>query len=336
MKHFFTLFIFALSLSFGNVLNAQQSRLDALFAGADTTAVFDSLMQGFDAYLDSLTQPRSYFIVSAGIGTGLFNFTNKATYDFTVGKKALYVPEVSYFHKSGFGLSATGYLLQEAGKLHAYQYALSSSYHLVKSKHFATGVSFTRYFTRDKLSFYTTPIQNELYTFFSYKKWWLEPGLAVSYGWGSKTKVEQTEVEVYMKRINANGKKTINIRHDESIKDLSMLFSVRHSFEWFKIFNNLDMFSITPVLLISGGTQNFGFNTSFSSNSRFINNNILPANQNITDKSGLHFQSATCVLQLEYMRGRFYVLPQLLIDYYLHQADKRVNNVHSVTFGYSF
>lgn len=336
MKHFFSVLLLSISLLLSRSSYAQHSRLDALFAGSDTTAVMDSLMQGFDAFLDSITKPKSFFSVSAGVGTGLFNFKNTASFDFNVKKRAVYVPEISYFHKSGLGITATAYMMSEAGKLNSYQYAISPSYHYIKQKHFSTGVSFTRYYTRENLTFYTTPIQNELYSFFNYKKWWLEPGFAVSYGWGSKTKFEQREVEVFLKRLKSSSTKIINVQRNESIKDLSMLVSVRHSFEWYQLFSSQDMLTLTPIALLSGGTQNFGFNTTFSSNSKFINNNILPANQNITDKSGLHLQSATLVMQVEYMRNRFYILPQILLDYYLHLSDKRLNSIYSFTVGYNF
>lgn len=335
MKHIFSVLLLSLSLLASSSSYAQRSRLDVLFAGADTTAVMDSLMQGFDAFLDSITRPKSFLSISAGVGSGLFNFKNTASFDFDVKKKAIYVPEISYFHKSGLGITVTGYMLNELGKLHNYQYAVSPSYHYVNRKHFSTGISFTKYYTKDDLSFYTTPIQNELYSFFNYKKWWIEPGFAASYGWGSKTKFEQREIEVFLKRLKSSSKKIINIQHDESIKDLSMLFSVRHTFEWYRIFANHDLLTLTPIALISGGTQNFGFNTTFSSNSKFINNNILPANQNITDKRGLHFQSTTFVLQVEYMRKKFYLLPQFVLDYYLHLSDKRFNNIYSLTLGYN-
>lgn len=195
--------------------------------------------------------------------------------------------------------------------------------------------SITRYYTKKDLAFYTTPIQNEFFSYINYKKWWVQPGLAISYGWGSKTEFEQREVEVFLRRLHASKRQVIYIRNNESVKDFSTMISARHHFEWYKIFGKKDMLSLTPVLLLSGGTLNYGFNTSFSSNSKFITNNFLPSNQNISDVSGFDLQSAIFVLQLDYSIGKLYIQPQVLVDYYLHTSDKRLNNVFSVTAGYS-
>jgi hypothetical protein len=335
MKRLFTLTILsAVILSSGTAL-AQKSKIDALFASGDTTAVMDSLMRDFDTYLDSLVKPKSFFTVSAGVGTGFFSFKDNTALSYEIKNRAIFSPEISYFHKSGLGITVTSYMINEGGKFNSYQYAVSPTYHFIKRKQFSTGISFTRFYTKENLSFYTTPIQNEVYAFFNLKKWWLEPGIAVSYGWGSKTEFERKEIEVYLQRLKSSRKKIILIQRDESVRDFSTLFSLRHSF----IFNDLllqgDQLTIRPVMLLSAGTQNFGFNTSFTSAS-MNNNNILPPSTNITDVRGLDFQSSTFVLQVDYSLGRYYIIPQVMLDYYLHQADKRLNSVVSLTAGVNF
>jgi hypothetical protein len=336
MNHFLRILMIGGSFLFCKSSQAQHSKIDELFIGSDTTAVIDSLMRGFDAYLDSLSRAKSFFNVSLGAGTGFFSPKNNTSFDFNVEKKLIVSPEVSYFHKSGLGISLNGYFKDEAGKFQSYQYALSPSYHYVNRKNFSTGLSYTRYFTKDNLSFYTTPIENELYAFFNVKRWWLEPGVAMSYGWGTKTEFAEQEVEVFRKRLQSSNKKIIYIQQDESVRDFSMLFSLRHNFDVFRVFSSSDMITFTPALLLSAGTQNFGLNTTFFSNSNYINNNFLPSNQNITNSNRFDFQSATLLLQMQYTRANFYVIPQLLLDYYLHQSDKRFNNAYSVTAGYHF
>ncbi|MEO6000738.1 MAG: hypothetical protein ABIN89_28075 [Chitinophagaceae bacterium] len=335
MKRLFTVTIILAGILQSYSSHAQSNRLDDLFAGRDTTAIMDSLMKEFDAYLDSLIKPKGFFTISAGVGTGFFSFKDNVNLDFQVKNKAVFSPEISYFHKSGLGISLSGYMIKEGAKLNPYQYAISPTYHYVKRNQFSTGISYTRFYSKENLSFYTTPIQHEVYTFFNIKKWWLEPGIAFSYGWGSKTEFEHKEVDVYLKRLKASKKKIIVIQRDESVRDFSTLFSVRHSFIYDKVFLKNDVLTFRPVLLLSAGTQNFGFNTSFSSNS-VLTRNILPSNSYISDVRGLDFQSSTFVLQVDYSLGRYYVLPQLLLDYYLHKADKRFNSVVSFTAGVNF
>ncbi len=333
MNRLLTLVIIVSGIVSSGSSYAQKSRLDALFAGADTTALMDSLMKDFDAYLDSMIKPRSFFNVSLGVGTGFFSVKDNVNLDFQVKNKAILSQELSYFHRSGLGLSLNSYMVNENKKMSVYQYAVTPNYHFIKGNQYAAGLSYTRFYTKENLSFYTTPIQNEAYAFFTVKKWWLEPGIAFSYGWGNKTEFEEKEVDIYLKRGKSSRKKVIVIKLDESVRDFTTLFSVRHSFSFNKLLLKNDALMLRPVLVLSAGTQNFGFNTSFSSNSTF-GNTLLPPNSNITDVRGLEFQSSTFVLQADYSIGKFYVMPQVMLDYYLHQSDKRFNSVFSLTTGF--
>ncbi len=333
MKRLFKVIFICVGILYSSSSFAQNTRIDALFSRGDTTAVMDSLMKDFDAYLDSLIQPKSFFNISAGFGTGYFSFKDNVALDYKIKTKAIFSPEVSYFHKSGLGMTLSSYLLTDNGKLNPYQFAISPTYHYIKMNQFSAGVSYTRFYTKENLSFYTTPIQNEVYAFFNLKKWWLEPGIAMSYGWGSKTEYERKEIDVYLKRIKTSRKKIIFIQRDESVRDFSTMFSLRHSFVFNDVLLKKDMLTLRPVLLLSAGTQNFGFNTTFSTNSTMSANNFLPPNSNISDVRGLDFQSSTFVLQLDYSLGKFYILPQVMMDYYLHKADKRFNTIASFTVG---
>ena len=194
MKSFIAGFIFLLVFA-TNQANAQRNRLDSLFMNKDTTSVLDSLMADFDDFLDSLSKPKSFFNITVGAGTGLFSFETKNSAVLTSEKKLILSPSVGYFHKSGFGFSATGYLINDSSKLNFYQYVLTPSFDIIKRK-FSLGISFSRYISKDSLSFYTTPIQNEIFTYFTYKNWWLRPSISLSYGWGSETEYEKREAKL--------------------------------------------------------------------------------------------------------------------------------------------
>ena len=84
---------------------AQHSRLDSLFAKGDTTAVMDSLMQDFDAFLDSLSQPKSFFSIGAGTGNRTFSIKNNALNAQEATTKQLsFTPTLGYYHKTGLGI----------------------------------------------------------------------------------------------------------------------------------------------------------------------------------------------------------------------------------------
>lgn len=300
----------------------------------DSTAFIDSIMREMDSYLDSLSLSRSFFNVSIGAGTGFFNFKNSSTLTFNTEKKLIFSPSVSYYHKTGLGLSATGYIINEDSALNLYQFALSPSYDYIKAGKWSTGVAYTRYFTKEDLAFYTTPIQNEIYAYFNYKKWWIQPGIAAGFGWGSRTEYKEREVDIIRRWLQLDPR-PVTVINKESISDYSLLLSVRHDFDWENVFNGKDLITLTPVLLLSGGTQKFGFNTSYQSRFRVLNN-FLPSNQKISDKKDFDVQSTTLVIRCDYSVGKLYLQPQALFDYYLHSADQRFNTAYSIIAGINF
>lgn len=313
-----------------------QSQLDSLFNGRDTTAVIDSLMQGFDAFLDSLSKPKSMFNVSLGVGSGLFSFEDKSSVWTRSEKKWMYMPSLAYYHKSGLGLSAAGYVLPEAGKLNMYQWSVSPSYDLIKSK-FSAGLAYSHYFTKDSVDFYVTPIQNELYTYFAWKKAWIRPAISVSYGWGSQTSFKKREWLRLARLLRQSGQYNINRKEEQSIEDFSVTLSVRKNIDWYDVISSNDNITITPVLLLNAGTQRFGFNRSYSLNNFSLEKiNALPSNSSLSSGGDFALQSASAVLRASYMKGVFAIQPQVYFDYVLWDTTDRFSTVYSILLTLSF
>jgi len=316
-------------------VNAQNNRIDSLFMHKDTTSVIDSLMKDFDNFLDSISAPKSFVSVSVGMGTGIFSFENKNSVFLTTEKKIILSPSVGYYHKSGLGFSATGYLINEKDHLKWYQFVLTPSFDLIK-RNFSTGISFSKYINKDSLTFYTTPIQNELVAYFSYKNLCVRPSLTISYGWGSKTEYEKKQYKIYRRLLQQSNRYYVTIKNEESIRDLSVTFSLRKDFDWYNVLWKNDNVTFTPVLLFNSGTQNFGFNTSYTY--------TLPAAirvnprspGNVSDRTDFGPQSLSMVFRGSYLKGRFTIQPQVLFDYYLPEAENKFNTVFSVTAGCNF
>ena len=338
MKLFRIAIVIALLFAFANPeTNAQKNKIDSLFKNSDTTAVIDSLMKDFDSFLDSLSAPKSFFNVSLGIGTGIFSFENNSSVFLTSEKKMILSPSLGYYHKTGLGISATGHMINDNDRLSFYQFVVSPSFDVIKRK-FSTGISFSKYFNKDSVSFYTTPIQNELFAYYSYKNWWLRPSLSVSYGWGSKTEYETKKVKIQKKLLErGNRNSSVTIKNEESISDLSITLSLRKDFNWYDVLSKNDNITLTPVILFNSGTQNYGFNSSYTYTlPAAIRVNSTPSNNNIKEKTDFAPQSVSMVLRGGYLKGRFLIQPQILFDYYLPEADDRFNTVVSVTAGVSF
>lgn len=321
--------VFFVVLSSTSPVNGQD-KIDSLFAGRDTTAVLDSLMKDFDLFLDSISKPHSFVSVSLGLGTGLFSYEDQHSLAFSNEKKLVFMPALGYYHKSGFGLGAAGFMVNDNANLNLYQFALTPSYDYVRRK-LSTGISYSRYFTKDSLDFYTTPIQNEVFAYFSWKNWWLRPGISMAVGWGSRTSYDKREYQRYLRLLQRTRSYYVTVRNDESVRDYSVTLSLRKDFDWYDVFGSLDNLSITPVLLLNAGTQQFGFNTSYStSRNALVRINSLPSNSDISDVSGFALQSVSGVIRLGYLKGMVMVQPQVYFDYALWDTEERFNVAYSV------
>jgi hypothetical protein len=299
--------------------------------GEADKAFLDSIYTEMDEILEEMLQPKSFLSVGLGAGTGFYNFKSATATQPVTEKKLLISPSVAYLHRSGLGLSASSFIINEQGRFNAYQHAITPSFDIIRRRRFSTGVAYTHYFTKKDLAFYTTPIQNEVYAFFNYKKPFIQPGVAVAYGWGSRTTLEQRRVQLLGLRRKRNPA-LVTVRNDESVRDFATLFSVRKDFTFTRLLSDKDLLTITPVVLLSAGTQSFGFNTSFQGRTN-VTNNFLPNNQYVQDQRAFDTQSTTAILRADYSAGMFFVQTQVLIDYYLHSADNRLNNAVSLICG---
>jgi len=316
--------------------SAQQNKaLKELLETSDTKTFIDSLMLGFDEYLDSILYNQNHFHASIGVGSGLYSFetNNKASYINT--SKIVFSPAAGFIHKSGFGLNAAAFIMADENKFVPYMGAIIPSYDLVK-RNFSTGISYSRFFVKDSLNFYTTPINQELNAYITYKKWWVRPSLAVSYGWGSEASYNRRKIQVKKNRKKSNNIYLIE-KNVEHVSDLSFLFSLRKDFSFFEVLSKSDMICVTPVLLLRAGTQQYGFNSTYSYEApKSVKVNNLPTNNSISDRSKFIPESAAMILRASYLRGNWVLQPQFLVDYYLPGTESPVSTSWSVTAGWSF
>lgn len=122
----------------------------------DTTIDYDDLIADFDFFLDSLLSPRNYFSASISISNSYYNFLRKNSYAIDAQKKTTYSPTLGYYHRNGLGITATASVVNDGLNTIVYQGLISPSFDYIANKSFATGISYSRYFTKDSLPFYTT------------------------------------------------------------------------------------------------------------------------------------------------------------------------------------
>ncbi len=304
----------------------------------DTTIDYDDLFQDFDAFMDSILSPHSYFLTSLSMSKGYYSFDSKTNSAVESARKLTWSPTLGYYHKGGLGITGTGYFVDDGENMNLYQGGISPSFDYLKNKAFATGLSYTKYFTKDSLPFYTTPLQNELYAYFIYRKWWVRPMIAMSYGWGSRKDYIERESLIQDLRLRRRGFTYVNT--EETVSDFSIMASVRHDFYWLDIFTYKDHIRFTPQVVFTSGTQKFGFNQSSNTYATLIrnNSNVLYSTENVYLDDEIKFQplSLTMYLRGEYSIGKFFIQPQLTMDYYFPATSNNFNTVFSLNIGCMF
>jgi hypothetical protein len=306
---------------------------------ADTTFDYDALFQDFDAFMDSILSPHSYFLGSLSVNRGVYNFESKnTTLLLEPAKKLTYSPTLGYYNKNGLGITATGFIVDDGTRMNLYQAGISPSFDYLKNRDIATGVSYTRFFTKATLPFYTTPLQNEVYGYFTYRKWWVRPTVTMSYGWGSRKDYSERETLIQDLRLRRRGFTYINTK--ETVSDFSVMASVRHDFYWLDVLAYKDHIRFTPQLAFTSGTQKFGFNQSSSTYATTIrtSSNVLYSTESLYLDDQINFQplSLTLYLRGEYSIGKFFVQPQFAMDYYLPATTNNFNTLFSVNLGFIF
>ena len=329
--------IIACILMAGSLAYSQGSKPDSIPPAADndlaidTSLDYDALLSDLDLFLDSILAPRNSFLANLSIGQGYFNFTNKATNRINVVQKSTFTPTLGYYGKSGLGFTMTGYMIRDSQHLNLYQFSVSPSYDYLEDRDLAAGIAYLRYFTKDSLRFYTSPLQNEVNGYFLWRKSWLQPGIAANYGWGSRTeyKKQLRFIEALQKRV------FIITTKEESVADFSLTASLRHDFYWLNIFSHKDHIKLTPQVAFTSGTQKFGFNQTTGTYGIWTNNLLFNAGQVNLDNE-LKFQplSLTLYFRPEYSIGKFFFQPQFIIDYYFPGKDKNLTTLFSINTGF--
>lgn len=315
----------------------------------DTSLDYDDLLDEFGDFMDSILAPRSYFLANVGVVESYFTYKARNTY--ASAKKLVLSPTIGYYHKSGPGLTISGNMARPdylASKNFVfYQYALTPSFDFIQSRKWTGGISFTRYFTKDSIRFYTTPLQNEVNGYFVWRKSWIQPGITLNAGWGSRKDVEKRidylNLYRWLKQRRNTGIRiplpapvVTTTTTYEDILDFSVTLTARHTFYWPELLGNKDLLKLTPMLAFTSGTQQFGFNKTSSSYAYNLRTAQF-TNGEVSLDSTLKFQplSLTLYIRPEYSIGKFFIQPQLIFDYYL-PADKKLTAMFSVNAGVMF
>lgn len=327
-----TSFFTAVCLAFQVACYCQQSDADK--------KLLDSLIKSDDLLrmISSLGKESSYLKLSIGVSNKLFSIYNNSLNALEENRKIIFMPSLEYFHKSGFGISASGFLLNEDNKTGFFQYSLTPSFDYVSGDRIEAGIYYTRFFAEDKYNGAASPIQNDLYLYAALKNTWLKPTVSFGYSTGRyhETIFIDTTMFIQNRPVRVRFTDTLSTK----IKSISLIASLSHIFPMYAILHSNDALYFIPQLSLNMGSNKYAVTHKSSTIYRAFRKKRKTRIRNFEEEStASHFAVESLGLQLDlnYRTGRFNFEPQLYLDYYLPATtEKRFAQIFSVSVGYMF
>lgn len=298
---------------------------------SDSLIIAESFLKDFRALIDSLELNTSFFMANVSVGNRLFSLRNNNFNAQQITTNRISVtPFVNYFHKSGLSIGAATFITSDSGKIQFYQYAISPGFDYMKGKHVTYGISYTRYLTKNDVSFYTTPFKNEFFGYITTKKGWIRPGLSA--GWANGQYKEILQFDTVILGIRRMIVDTTDIK----LQDFSLVGSVSHFFEWDDVFTSRDNITIAPQLSLAAGSQRYDTDTKGKLLLGKKGRISRRYNYSSVENTGLRFQAVSFSLYATYFISNFSFTPMYFVSYYIPESENKISHIFSVTAGISF
>ncbi len=291
-----------------------------------------------DSDTEKDTSSSSSLEINVGVTNSAFSQHSSALSADALAQKLFLVPAIAYYHKSGFGITANTYLNFESDAKNPFQYSISPNYDYTKSKNFAVGASYNYYFGRDAASKYSSPYQHELYGYYTNKQSWLNWGISMDFSTGKSTETYSKDSVI----TSAAGiKRTVTLSATANSKTTDFIVSptISHEFVINGAFTDDDNLSIKPALMLNAGSGKYS--ATYTGNvSSFALTQLKAKKRNTkgltgTENTPFKLQSAALAATISYQIGKFSVVPDLYVEYFLPKAESRFNYIYTVTVGYS-
>lgn len=278
-------------------------------------------------------KPKSYLDINIGAGNGIFSLKNNSlNAGQAITNKVFYTPSVSYYHKSGFTLTGTGFIAEDEGKLSVYRYAISPAY-IYNSKKINFGISYTRFIEGTATNFEVSPYKNDLYASIMYKKTWVQPGIAIGFSAGKVEDYYDTAFWFFNTVVHIRD--TITTR----LYGFSAILSATHQWNFYKLLGKKDALRLQPVVMLNAGSQrwNISHSSTLARRRLIVQNYLKRRFGDGSSSDSFKVQSLGLLTEATYYYGKFYLQPQLYLDYYLPSTtEDRLTALFSVTAGFSF
>jgi hypothetical protein len=324
LKIYLLIFIIAAGFS---VAVAQTDSLSA-----KDKAMLDSMMEN-DEFLKMMKeQSKNSVDISVGLGNGAFSSNNNAANATGMDNQLIFTPSIIYRTKAGFSFGITGFLTADsASSLKLYQTGLSAAYDYYGKK-ILTGISYTRNLGDKNYCNCNSIYQNDIYGYIKKAKGALQPGLALGYSNGEHK--EANFVSYIRKRVLRPDTLISGIDStDNKSSYFSTSISVEHGFSFYKLFSKDDGLDFVPSIIINFGSDK---NTQIHTN-KIFDLPIASKRKRVQSANKFQLQSVAASFDFTYGIGKFFLQPNIYLDYYLPQTTaKRFAAIFSVTAGVSF
>lgn len=315
--------------------------------------LLDSLLK-YDVALrmfSLMNKSSSYLQLNAGVTNKFFSVANNSLNALEGDKQIIFTPSVEYFNKCGLGISLTSFFINSKNKSGFYQYSITPSFDYYASNSAAAGVSYTRFFIKNKYSEATTPIQNDFYGYAYLKKPWFNPGIAVGYSTGDSYEA------AFFDTTDRHGNQIFRIVGTDSAKiklqSFSLIGSISHTFSEQGILKTDDAIHFTPQLSLNAGYNKYTVTHKVTTNvpltDELLSKQFLKRLKQLLQKKSrirnfqeegstkFEIESIGLNLKLNYNIGKFDFDPQIYLDYYIPPTtENRFTQIFAFNVGYTF
>ncbi len=329
---------FLLLLLFSTAASYVYGQTDPL--SKEDKRLLDSMFNNDEFIKLMMGKKKNHLDASVGIGNGEFSAHNNAANATAVNKQMVYTPAVNYRLKNGFNFGITVFITGDSSaKPELYQTGFNAGYNY-HGKAIKAGVSYTRYVSNPNKYNSKSLYQNDFYGYIKKAKGIIQPGIAVGFANG---KYKETGFVIYKLPIHLpnpppNGRDTvIVISGKDSTNNRTSYFSlsanIQHDFAFYKIFSRNDELDFTPSLILNSGSDRL----SQTHTNKIFDRPAFSSKKKSSFSNKFQVQSIAASFNLTYMIKKFFLQPDLYVDYYLPETTaQRLGLVFSVTGGFSF
>ncbi|PSL46742.1 hypothetical protein CLV51_103724 [Chitinophaga niastensis] len=275
--------------------------------------------------LDSLLrkEEKSEVVLGVGYGNNPAYGSKTTNFELPIILKTFVSPSLSYYHKSGFYAGVSAYYLFNSLNKPWFEWDLTAGYDYTKNKNFLTGISYTHYEFTDSSDVPTTPITNELFAYFYYRKWWVQPGVSLDYGWGKDALEGNHTKETF--RGN----------------DFNFIAALRHPFIFNAVMSRRDVVLFTPSVNFTMGTANYYSNLKafqyVTRSPKLKQVKKHPGKElNFEDHSNFEARAIDVTLNLSYFIGRLNLAPSFTVFKPFSGTEQNIMSYFTARMAYSF